>query len=139
MSKPSTGFFHLTLVFLLAVLALMLTYTLRQQTRLPSQATPGTQYYYGLVRKNNYFDCNSGYHLVNIEEDEVAHCLSTPPQTNLSEFLNNNVKIFGELFEISDKRHLLIETIEKRSANSTTLPKDKIFDVLGSFIKRIIP
>lgn len=143
MRKSQKGLAHLTLLFVLAVLLMATTWISRQQVSTNLQASELPQDYYGILRQNNFNNCNSFYHLVNLEEDEVVYCLVIPDSVNLkpenlTEFINQPVKAYGTITEIGGKRYLLIQSIESSTTGFLPNLKNKVLDVLGAFIKRFI-
>lgn len=141
MRNSQKGLAHLTVLFVLAILLIATAWISRQQTPSSLQAQELPQDYFGILRENNFYDCESGYHLVNLEEDEVAHCLIVPSGANLreeslEEFVNQNVKAYGTLSEIGGKRYLFLQSLEKTPIGFLPSLKSKFLDVLGSFIKK---
>ncbi|MBM4402669.1 MAG: hypothetical protein FJ044_05490 [Candidatus Cloacimonetes bacterium] len=144
MTNLKSGTAHLTTLFILAILliASVLIVQKQTQTNLKASGRPGD--YYGIVRKNDFLDCASHFHLVNLEEDEIAHCLvisrtSAANDESVANLVDQNVKIYGEVLEIGGKRHLLIQSIEKSAVSYNPSLMNKFLDVLGDFIKKISP
>lgn len=135
------GFAHLTLLFILAILLLITTLVTGQRTSTSSQAALLPQDYYGIVQANDFFECQSGYSLVNLEGDAVADCLVVPADfvtgsQSLEEFVDQYVKVYGNIQEITGQRHLFIRSIEKTSTSLLPKLKDTFLDVLGTLIKK---
>lgn len=142
MIKTEKGIVHLTTVLLLAILLILTTWITGQQTQISSKASNLPRDYYGIIRKNDFLDCISRLHLANLEEDAIVHCLivsrtSAANDQSLGNLVNQNVKIYGEVFKIDGKQHLLIQSIEKSAASFAPLPKNKLLDTLGDFINQI--
>lgn len=143
MSKTNTGLAHLSILFILALLLITTTLAVKKQTQISSKATNLPRDYYGIVRKNDFLDCLSRFHLVNLEEDEIAHCLvvsrtSAANDQSVANFVDQSVKIYGEIFEIGGRRHLLIQSIEKSAVSYNPSLINEFLDVLGDFIERIL-
>lgn len=143
MVKFQKGIAHLTTLFILALLLITTTLAVKKQTQISSKATNLPRDYYGIVRKNDYLDCLSRFHLVNLEEDEIAHCLvvsrtAGANDQSIANLVDQSVKIYGEILEIGGKRHLLIESIEKSAVSYNPSLMNKFLDVLGNFIERIL-
>lgn len=129
------GFLTLHLLFIVALLALPLVYIARQQTSWRLKAGTYEAKFNGKVVQNDYLDCISRYHLINLEGDEVVHCL-VASNLNLSEYLNQDVVVYGQALRVNDKTQVIVQAIEKWEI---LLWQDKILDVLGSFIRRLLP